>query len=166
MAQGEQQQSKDTAVFLAAGFEEETVVTLLCRLRHAGLPVSLISPSTQPLTGTHGVTLCPDKLLLDLPKEKSFHLVIVPGNGRCVQSLLVCPRFHHLLKNSLAEGGYVAALDAAVPALDAAGIPRYAADPAHYLRQDHTPLNEFITYLSRLAQAPSLPDPFTTPSGA
>ncbi|NKQ36205.1 MAG: hypothetical protein HF973_11395 [Chloroflexi bacterium] len=146
------QQNNSTAVFLAAGFEEETVVSLLCQLREAGLPVSLMGLSSQPLTGTHGVKLYPDEVLTDLPKDATFRLIVIPGNGRCVQSLLISPCFHRLLKNTLADDGYVAALDTAVPALDAAGIPRYAVNPAHYLHQNHTPLNDFITHLIHLTE--------------
>lgn len=148
MAQWHPQQNNTTAVLLAAGFEEETVVALLCQLREAGLPVSLIGLSAQPLSGTHGVKLCPDEVLTDLPKDATFRLIVIPGNGRCVQSLLISPCFHRLLKNTLADDGYVATLDTAVPALEAAGIPRYAANPAHYLRQNHISLNNFITRLT------------------
>ncbi len=152
MAQQKQRQNSDTAVLLAAGFDEETVVTLLCQLRDAGLPVSLISLSAQPLTGTYGVTLCPDEILTDLPKETYFRLIVIPGNGRCAQSLLISPRFHRLLQNTLAEDGHVAVLDTAVPALDAAGIPHYAANPNRYICQQNTPLNDFITRLTYLAE--------------
>ncbi|HFQ94596.1 MAG TPA: hypothetical protein ENK32_11335, partial [Anaerolineae bacterium] len=155
MVQGNPHQNNHTAVFLAAGFEEEPVVSLLCQLRDAGLPVSLIGLSSQPLTGNYGVTLCPDEILTDLPKDATFHLIVIPGNGRSVQSLLVSPHFHRLLKNTLAEDGCVAALDTAVPALEAAGIPRYAANPNHYIRQNHTPLNDFITRLTHLTQDPN-----------
>ncbi|HID50608.1 MAG TPA: hypothetical protein EYP41_01045 [Anaerolineae bacterium] len=146
------QQNNSTAVFLAAGFEEETVVSLLCQLREAGLPVSLIGLPSQPLTGNYGVTLCPDEILTDLPKDTIFHLIVIPGNGRSVHSLLISPRFHHFLKNTLAEDGYVAALDTAVPALETAGIPCYAANSAHYLRQNRIPLNDFISHLTRLTE--------------
>ncbi len=154
MTQWKQQQNNNTAVFLAAGFEEETVVSLLCQLREAGLPVSLMGLSSQPLTGTHGVKLCPDEVLTDLPKDTTFRLIVIPGNGRCARALLISPCFHRLLKNTLAEDGYVAVLDTAVPALDAAGIPRYAANPSHYLRQNHTSLNDFITRLTHLTEDP------------
>ena len=152
MAQWNQRQNNHTAVFLAAGFEEETVVSLLCQLRRAGLPVSLIGLSSQPLTGAHGINLCPDEILTDLPKDTTFRLIVIPGNGRCVQSLLISPHFHRLLKNTLANDGYVAALDTAVPSLDAAGIPHYAANPNHYIRQHNTPLSDFTTHLTHLTE--------------
>ena len=152
MAQRHPQQSNSTAVFLAAGFEEETVVALLCQLRDAGLPVSLIGLSLQPLSGTHGVMLCPDKVLTDLPKDTTFRLIVIPGNGRCAHALLISPGFHRLLKNTLADDGYVAVLDTAVPALDAAGIPHYTTNPDRYVRQNDVPAHMFATRLIQLAQ--------------
>lgn len=145
-------QNKHTAVLLASGFDEEQVVAILCQMRTAGLPVSLIGLSTKPLTGMHGVALCPDGYLTDLAKNVCFRLIIIPGNGRGTRTLLTSPRFHQLLKNTLAAAGYVAALDTAVPTLQTAGIPSYAAQSDHYLQQDSESLHDFTTHLIELAK--------------
>ena len=121
-------------ILLASGFEEETAVSCMSHLRNAGLAVSLVALSAGPVRGLHGLSIHPDQTLSDLSKEKSAKMIIVPGNGQCTNALLMSPRFHQLIENTVNNNGYVVTADSAKKALKNAGIPERTPAPQYIIQ--------------------------------
>ncbi len=141
----------DIFILLATGFEEETAVSCMTQLRGAGFPVSMVALSAGPVRGVHGLTVNPDKTFADLSKETSAKMVIVPGNGQSTNALLMSPRFHRLIDNTLANDGYIVTARSAENALKNAGIP-HDPPPKLHIQQGNTNLHEFTSQLVELVR--------------
>lgn len=139
-------ETMDIFILLATGFEEETAVSCMTQLRDAGFPVSMVALAAGPVRGVHGLIINPDKTFADLNKETSAKMVIVPGNGQSTNALLMSPRFHHLIDNTLANNGYIVTTHSAENALKNAGIP-HNPPPKQYVQQGNTELHEFANRL-------------------
>lgn len=138
-------------ILLASGFEEETAVSCMSHLRSAGLPVSLVGLSSGTVRGLHGLTIQPDQTLTELPKDKSAKMIIVPGNGQCTNALLMSPRFHQLIANTIDNQGYVVTGNSAENALKNAGIPQRTPAP-QYIIQGNKEVCDFADELVDLAK--------------
>ena len=138
-------------ILLASGFEEETAVSCMSHLRSAGLPVSLVALSSGTVRGRHGLTIQPDQTLTALPKDKSAKMVIIPGNGQCTNALLMSPRFHQLIANTIDNQGYLVSADSAIQALKNAGIPQRTPAP-QYIIQGNKEVCDFADELVDLAK--------------
>lgn len=141
----------DIFILLATGFEEETAVSCMTQLRSAGFPVSMIALSAGPVRGVHGLIINPDKTFADLNKATRAKMVIVPGNGQSTNALLMSPRFHHLIDNTLANDGYIVTTYSAEKALKNAGILRNPPSD-HHIQQGTTNLHEFTSQLVELVR--------------
>ena len=139
----------DIFILIATGFEEETAVSCMTQLRNAGLPVSMVALSAGPVRGMHGLTISPDKTFADLSKETRARMVIVPGNGQSTNALIMSPRFHHLIHNTLANDGYIVTVRSAENALKNAGIS-LTPPPEHHIRQGDSDIHEFTAHLVEL----------------
>ncbi len=136
----------DVFILLATGFEEETAVSCMTHLRAAGFPVSLVSLATGPVRGLHGLTINPDQTLSNFCKEISAKMVIIPGNGQCTNALLMAPRFHQLIANTIDNNGYLVATKSAEKALKNAGISQKTPAP-QYILQENQDIEQFAGQL-------------------
>lgn len=136
-------------ILLASGFEEETAVSCMSHFRDAGFPVSLVSLVSGPVRGLHGLNINPDQTLSDLSKEISAKMVIVPGNGQSTNALLMAPRFHQLLHNTINNNGYLATTKNAEQALKNAGITDKTPAP-QYIIQGNQEICDFANNLVEL----------------
>lgn len=87
------------------------VVTILTRLRQAGVCVKSVGLTSGLAGGAHGVWLMPDLTLADLDRlaqSENVTLVILPQGGQGLVRLAADPRVHKLLQRIVAQGGRIA----------------------------------------------------------
>ncbi|MCA9967897.1 MAG: DJ-1/PfpI family protein [Anaerolineales bacterium] len=138
--------SQCIAILLTAGYDDEFALSAVARMRDAGLPAYLISPSSNPIRGTHGIIVQPDHTLDEVYKQDCFQMVVFPGNRQCITTLLADPRTHTLVTNTLQASGYVAATKD-TQELVAQVVLRKQHNHPQFLRQEGLPTNEFIQSL-------------------
>ncbi len=112
--------TNDEAIFilLAAGFDEEAVVSCLVQLRSAGVSVSLIGSSAGLVSGMHGVTIKPDSTLGKITAVSPPKIVFIPDGKQAVTTLLSDPRVHRLFSATIKNNGRIAAMPTAASMLD------------------------------------------------
>lgn len=106
---------------LAQGCEELEAVTVADILRRADVDVMMAGLNVGAVRCSRGVVLLPDVLLDDVLTQ-SFDMVVLPGGMPGSEHLKNDMRVQSLLKKTVAQGGYVAAICAAPMALHAAGL--------------------------------------------
>ncbi|NHQ88166.1 DJ-1/PfpI family protein [Iodobacter sp. HSC-16F04] len=108
-------------LFLAPGFEEIELVTVVDILRRADISTRLISiHSALAVTGAHQITI-----QADLSMDKADHhaqMLVLPGGGPGTQAMLACTDLHTRLQQHLAQGKPLAAICAAPMVLAKAGL--------------------------------------------
>lgn len=129
-------------ILITSGFEEESTIICLKRLRRAGLNVKLIGLTAHPVVGAHGLVVRPDCSIGDLEGKNDPQLMVIPGNEESAEKLLADPRFHRLFQATAANEGHIGIMRAAEPAFGRAGLPEMLSDP-HCLRQGTTDTTAF-----------------------
>ena len=114
---------KRVLVPLAAGFEEIEAMTIIDVLRRAGVEVVVAGagPAGQPIEGSWGVRVTPDRSLDDA-RASDFDMVVLPGGTKGVENLKRHPKLLPLLGEFMARGKHVAAICAAPLLLAEAGL--------------------------------------------
>jgi 4-methyl-5(b-hydroxyethyl)-thiazole monophosphate biosynthesis len=108
---------------LAQGCEELEAVTIIDLLRRAEVVVITASLDEKPIVASRGTQLIADTTLgqvLDL----DFNMVVLPGGLPGADYLNEDPRIHEILKRTVANDKYVAAICAAPKVLASAGLLR------------------------------------------
>jgi 4-methyl-5(b-hydroxyethyl)-thiazole monophosphate biosynthesis len=105
---------KQVALFLADGFEEVEVVTVVDFLRRADIKVYITSIGGATVTGSHDIILTADKMLEQLPDN--LDALIVPGGMPGAANLAKSEAVLNLIRKTYENNKLVAAICAA-PAL-------------------------------------------------
>ncbi len=98
-------------MIIADGFNEVEAVGILSALREAGIYAKSIGLTSGLITGIHGIPIMPDHTLVDLAYKldvSSIHAVILPGEKRSFTKLEADPRIHRLLRQVVAQRGFIA----------------------------------------------------------
>jgi len=143
-------------VFLTQGFEEATAVYLTDQLRNAGLPVSVIGISGQPIRGQRGIKIEPDMTIGEIEPDQTFRLIIVSGGRQYITSSLIDPRVHKLLQQTIQKNGYIAPIARAKEFLADAGFFQEEEPPSFIISHDSKALQEFVDELIKLASLEKL----------
>lgn len=107
---------------LAQGCEELEAVTIIDLLVRAGIEVTTASlDAERVITASRGVQLVA-QTTLDAVKDHRFDLIALPGGLPGADFLQQDDRILKLLKSTLEQGGYVAAICAAPKVLVKAGL--------------------------------------------
>jgi len=106
---------------LAQGCEELEAVTIIDLLRRAEVHVTTASLDEQPVVASRGTKLLADTTL-DQVIDEDFDMIILPGGLPGADHLNADPRIHKILKRSIDNNRYVAAICAAPKVLASAGI--------------------------------------------
>ncbi len=106
---------------LAQGCEELEAVTIIDLLRRAEVRVTTASLDDEPITASRGTRLLADTTL-DQVIDEAFDMVILPGGLPGADNLNADPRIHKILKTTVKNGKYVAAICAAPKVLANAGL--------------------------------------------
>ena len=106
---------------LAQGCEELEAVTIIDLLRRAEVQVTTASLDDQTITASRGTKLVADTTLDQVINEK-FDMVVLPGGLPGADHLNADQRIHKILKQTIADNNYVAAICAAPKVLASAGL--------------------------------------------
>lgn len=105
---------------LAPGFEELEAVTLIDLLRRAGIEV-VTAGLGSPVTGSHDITLAPDRQL-DEVLEEDWDLCVLPGGQPGADNLEAHEGLRMLLRRMADSERFTAAICAAPKVLASAGL--------------------------------------------
>ncbi len=99
-------------VLLADGFEEIEALAPVDFLRRAGVSVTTVSLTGDPVCGAHGIEVTADAPLRDVDFLDA-DMVVLPGGMPGTANLDECPRMSEILATVYDKGGYLAAICAA-----------------------------------------------------
>jgi 4-methyl-5(b-hydroxyethyl)-thiazole monophosphate biosynthesis len=106
---------------LAPGFEEIEAVTIIDVLRRAGIAVDVGGTEPGPITGSHGITVTPDRPLAGIDAA-AYDLIALPGGMPGTLNLREHPEVRRVLRELAERGRYTTAICAAPIVLKAAGL--------------------------------------------
>lgn len=100
-------------IFLATGYEEVEMLTVVDMLRRAKISIDMVSITGQKeVTSSHNVTITADKILSELNFDEA-EMLILPGGIPGTPNLRACEPLCRKLKEFAANGKKVAAVCAA-----------------------------------------------------
>lgn len=99
-------------IFLGEGFEEMEAIVPGDILRRAGIPTAYVGLTGKAVTGSHGITVQADIRLEQLQVSEA-EMILLPGGGRGVESVLSCPAALGVVAEVWNTGKFVAAVCAA-----------------------------------------------------
>lgn len=112
---------KNILVALAHGTEEMEAVTIIDLLRRAGLNVK-VAGENEIITCSRGVKILPDIQIEDIPEDKFFDIIIIPGGINGTKNLTENQHLEKIIKKARVRGTILAAICAAPTLLSAHGI--------------------------------------------
>ena len=112
---------KRVLVPLAPGFEEIEAITIIDVLRRAGVTVDVAGTEPGPITGSHGITVTPDRPLAEADAA-AYDLVALPGWMPGTINLREHAAVRRIVGELAERGRYTAAICAAPIVLKAAGL--------------------------------------------
>jgi len=115
---------------LAPGFEEIEAITIIDVLRRAGVTVDVAGIVSGPITGSHGITVTPDRTLAGVDSGV-YDLVALPGGMPGTQHLREDPDVQRIVRELAVRGRYTTAICAAPTVLAAAGVTQGRAVTSH-----------------------------------
>ena len=109
-------------IFLATGYEEVEMLTVVDMLRRAKISIDMVSITDQKeVTSSHNVTITADKILSEVNFDEA-EMLILPGGIPGTPNLRACDLLCEKLKEFAANGKKVAAVCAAPTVLGELGI--------------------------------------------
>ena len=121
---------KRVLVPLAPGFEEIEAITIVDVLRRAGVTVDVAGTEPGPITGSHGITVAPDRTLAGVDAG-AYDLVALPGGMPGTLHLREHPEVRRIVRHLAERGRYTTAICAAPTVLAAAGVTAGRALTSH-----------------------------------
>lgn len=110
-------------VVLAEGFEEIEALTPVDMMRRASLPVKTVAIGTNPVTGSHGITVTAD-LTADAVDVREVEHLVLPGGMPGSINLDGSSFVNDLIASVTARGGHIGAICAAPLVLGRRGLLR------------------------------------------
>src|SRR5207249_11150636 len=121
---------KRALVPLAPGFEEIEAITIIDVLRRAGVTVDVAGTEPGPITGSHGITVTPDRSLAGIDADP-YDLVALPGGMPGTLNLREHADVRRVVRELAERGRYTTAICAAPTVLKAAGVAEGRAVTSH-----------------------------------
>jgi len=121
---------KRVLVPLAPGFEEIEAITIIDVLRRAGITVEVAGTEPGPITGSHGITVTPDRPLAGADAG-TYDLVALPGGMPGTLHLREHADVRRIVRELASRGRYTTAICAAPTVLAAAGVTAGRAVTSH-----------------------------------
>lgn len=127
---------KSVAVLLAPGFEEIEAITVIDVLRRADIQVTVAGLSKGEITGSHQITVRPDRTLDEIRPE-GFDMVVLPGGLPGTDHLRADPRVRTFVQQMAGAGKHTCAICAAPTVLKEAGVAEGKSVTSHpIVRED------------------------------
>lgn len=139
----------EVLILVDTGFDEEETIKYLGLMRQSGLATEVVGHRAGLITGTNGLTIRPDRTLVDLDKTAGLQLLILPGRTQSAMSLLTDPRVHRLFATVAADGGRLAVTNQAEEAFLRADLVEVLSDPS-VISQGRNDLAAFGRHLTNL----------------
>ena len=144
-------------IFLATGYEEVEMLTVVDMLRRAKISIDMVSITDQKeVTSSHNVTITADKTLSEVNFEEA-EMLILPGGIPGTPNLRACTALCEKLKEFAANGKKVAAVCAAptVPGRQESNLLSFVCRQAcdrrlceaagcHRRQRDHQPRHGYL----------------------
>jgi 4-methyl-5(b-hydroxyethyl)-thiazole monophosphate biosynthesis len=121
---------KSVVVLLAPGFEEIEAITVIDVLRRAEIRVTVAGLQAGDITGSHEITVRPDRTLDEVHPEE-FDMVVLPGGLPGTDHLRDDPRVTPFVREMERAGKYTCAICAAPTVLKAAGVTEGRSVTSH-----------------------------------
>ncbi len=121
---------KRVLVPLAPGFEEIEAITIIDVLRRAGVTVEVAGTEPGPITGSHGITITPDRPLAGIDAG-AYDLVPLPGGMPRTLHLGEHADVRRIVRELASRGRCTTAICAAPTVLAAAGVTAGRAVTSH-----------------------------------
>jgi protein deglycase len=115
---------------LAPGFEEIEAITIIDVLRRAGVTVDVAGTEAGPITGSHGITVTPDRPLAGADAG-DYDLIALPGGMPGTLNLRESPDVQRIVRDLARRGRFTTAICAAPTVLKAAGVADGRALTSH-----------------------------------
>ena len=126
---------KSVVVILAPGFEEIEAITVIDVLRRAEVRVTVAGLQAGEITGSHEITVRPDRTL-DEVRPEEFDMVVLPGGLPGTDHLREDRRVRAFVRDMAESGKYTCAICAAPTVLEAAGVATGRAVTSHPIVQE------------------------------
>ncbi|MBN2006337.1 MAG: DJ-1/PfpI family protein, partial [Anaerolineae bacterium] len=147
----------------ADGFDEVEAIVILSVLRRAGVYAKSVGLTSGLINGSHGILMMPDFALTELDRLvdiNSIELIVLPGGERNLAKLEPDPRIHRLLRQVVAQRGFVATNTQGVQILKTAlgliNIEEHGKNDHIILRYPlEQPVDQFAQSLMRRLERPS-----------
>lgn len=117
-------------ILVDTGFDEEETIKCLGLMRRSGLATEVIGHRAGLIFVTNGLTIRPDRTLVDLDETAGLQMLILPGRTQSTLSLLTDPRVHSLFAIVATGGGCLAVTNQAEETLQRAGLAEVLTDPS------------------------------------
>jgi 4-methyl-5(b-hydroxyethyl)-thiazole monophosphate biosynthesis len=125
---------KSVAVLLAPGFEEIEAITVIDVLRRAEIQVTVAGLREGEITGSHEITVRPNKTLDEI-QPGGFDMVVLPGGLPGTDHLREDPRVRAFVQEMARSGKHTCAICAAPTVLKEAGVAEGKAVTSHPIVQ-------------------------------
>lgn len=118
----ERKSSRTALVLLASGCHEMEVATITHVLKSAGVDVTSVSiQGSNTVKCSHGMVIIPDECLKDVPRSKSFDVIVIPGH-QASSPFILSHELSHILKEQESASRVIAVVGSSTLLLRDHGI--------------------------------------------
>jgi 4-methyl-5(b-hydroxyethyl)-thiazole monophosphate biosynthesis len=108
-------------LYMAPGFEEIEAVTIIDLLRRSGIDVTIAGLSPDLVTGSHGISIAPDRYYVDIDPD-DYDCLVLPGGQPGTNNLKSNPQVLETVRTYYKDKKLIGAICAAPTVLLEAGI--------------------------------------------
>jgi 4-methyl-5(b-hydroxyethyl)-thiazole monophosphate biosynthesis len=115
---------KRVLITIAPGFEEIEAITVIDILRRAEINVVVAATEPGEITGSRGVKIVPDELIVNVVNNHDFDMIVLPGGLQGTMNLKSDASVKKIIREMYEQGKFIAAICAAPTVLAEMGLVR------------------------------------------